>query len=167
VRLRGQIRRQVIDVAKFEYRTFVERRDPVRTSSATMAPMEAACPLCERIGAGGFICQNVVAVAFHDGYPVSPGHTLIVPRRHVADFFSLTEEEQIAIWSLLPGTRRALEDSHHPAAFNIGVNAGLAAGQTVAHVHVHLIPRYDGDVADPRGGVRWVLPERADYWSSR
>jgi len=132
-----------------------------------MATMEAACPLCERVGAGRFICENVFAVAFHDGYPVSPGHTLVVPRRHVADFFSLTQEEQTAIWSLLPGARRVLEDSHHPAAYNIGVNAGQAAGQTVAHVHIHLIPRYAGDVADPRGGLRWVLPERADYWSSR
>jgi diadenosine tetraphosphate (Ap4A) HIT family hydrolase len=120
-----------------------------------------------RVGAGSFICENEFAVAFHDGYPVSPGHTLVVPRRHVADFFSLTQEEQNAIWSLLPGARRVLEDSHHPAAYNIGVNAGQAAGQTVAHVHIHLIPRYAGDVADPRGGVRWVLPKRADYWSPR
>ena len=132
-----------------------------------MAPMEVACPLCERVGAGRFICENALAVAFHDGYPVSPGHTLVVPRRHVADFFALTDQEQTAIWSLLPAARLVLDDSDHPAAYNIGVNAGLAAGQTVAHVHVHLIPRYDGDVADPRGGVRWVLPERADYWSSR
>jgi diadenosine tetraphosphate (Ap4A) HIT family hydrolase len=132
-----------------------------------MARMEAVCPLCERIGAGRFTCENTVAVAFHDGYPVSPGHLLIVPRRHVADFFSLTEQEQAGLWSLLPAAKLVLDDSCHPAAYNVGMNVGQAAGQTVAHVHVHLIPRYDGDVVDPRGGVRWVLPERADYWSPR
>ena len=132
-----------------------------------MAPMEAACPLCERIDAGDSICENAFAVALQDGYPVSPGHTLIIPRRHVADFFSLAGREQAALWSLLPTVRLVLDASYHPAAYNIGVNTGEAAGQTVAHVHVHLIPRYAGDVADPRGGVRWVLPERADYWSAR
>lgn len=132
-----------------------------------MAPMEAACPLCARIRDGDFLCDNAVAVAILDGYPVSPGHTLIVPRRHVADFFSLTDQEQAALWALLPATRLALDGRHRPAGYNIGVNAGQAAGQTVAHVHVHVIPRYAGDVADPRGGVRWVLPERANYWSSR
>jgi diadenosine tetraphosphate (Ap4A) HIT family hydrolase len=132
-----------------------------------MTAMEAACPLCERIAASRFIGENAVAVAFNDGYPVNPGHTLIVPKRHVADFFSLTEQEQIGLWSLLPPTKLVLDDNYHPAGFNIGVNVGRAAGQTVGHVHVHVIPRYNGDMADPRGGVRWVLPERADYWSSR
>jgi diadenosine tetraphosphate (Ap4A) HIT family hydrolase len=132
-----------------------------------MAPMEADCPLCERIGAGTFICDAGMAVAILDGYPVSPGHALILPRRHVADLFALTDQEQLALWSLLPPVKRLLDDRYHPAAYNIGVNVGQAAGQTVAHVHVHVIPRYDGDVADPRGGVRWVLPERADYWSPR
>ncbi len=132
-----------------------------------MSPMEADCLLCERIGAGSFISETRLAVAVLDAYPVSPGHTLIVPRRHVADFFSLTEQEQAGLWSLLLPVTRILDRSHHPAAYNIGLNAGRAAGQTVAHVHVHVIPRYEGDVADPRGGVRWVIPERADYWSSR
>lgn len=132
-----------------------------------MAPMQADCPLCERIGAGPFLCETDVAVAMPDAYPVSPGHTLILPRRHVADFFSLTEQEQAGLWALLLPVTGILDHSHHPAAYNIGLNAGRAAGQTVAHVHVHVIPRYEGDVADPRGGVRWVIPERADYWSSR
>ena len=97
--------------------------------------------------------------------PVSPGHVLIVPRRHVAGFFDLTAEEQAGLWTLLPLVKRAIDADYRPAAYNIGVNVGVAAGQTVAHVHVHLIPRYPGDVPDPRGGVRWVLPARAAYWS--
>ena len=132
-----------------------------------MAPMEADCPLCERIGVGGFVCETEVAVAIPDAYPVSPGHTLIVPRRHVADLFSLTDQEQSELWSLLLPVKRLLDDGYHPAGYNIGVNAGQAAGQTVAHVHVHVIPRYEGDVPDPRGGVRWVLPGHADYWGPR
>ncbi|MFB3853841.1 MAG: HIT family protein [Vicinamibacterales bacterium] len=131
-----------------------------------MAPVEPACPLCQRARDGALVCENTRAVAFYDGYPVSPGHTLIVPRRHVADLFALSREEQQALWELLPVVKNALERAHSPAGFNIGVNVGQAAGQTVAHVHVHVIPRYHGDVADPRGGVRRVIPDRADYWSA-
>jgi diadenosine tetraphosphate (Ap4A) HIT family hydrolase len=132
-----------------------------------MPGVQDSCPLCRRILAGSFACENPLAVAFADSYPVSPGHTLIVSRRHVADFFSLTEQEQTALWSLLPCVQASLERAHRPPAYNIGVNVGEAAGQTVAHVHVHVIPRYQGDMPDPRGGVRWVLPAKADYWNER
>lgn len=114
-----------------------------------------------------FTCENSLAVAFEDGYPVSRGHTLIVPRRHIADYFSLGDDEQAALWALLPAVREILAKIHRPAGFNVGLNVGPAAGQTVGHVHLHVIPRYAGDVLDPRGGVRWVLPERADYWSPK
>jgi diadenosine tetraphosphate (Ap4A) HIT family hydrolase len=90
-----------------------------------------------------------------------------VSRRHVADLFDLSVDEQSALWALLPIVKRALDKQHSPAGYNVGVNVGATAGQTVGHVHVHVIPRYEGDAADPRGGVRWVLPKRADYWSSR
>lgn len=113
------------------------------------------------------LASNEWAVAFLDAFPVSPGHALIVSRRHVAGLFELSPEEQAGLWSLLGPTRDALLRDHVPTAFNVGVNVGAAAGQTVAHVHVHLIPRYDGDVDDPRGGVRWVVPAFADYWSRR
>ena len=127
--------------------------------------MLGACPLCRRALASGLLGQNDLAVAFLDGFPVNPGHTLIVPRRHVEDLFSLTEDERQALWALLPSVRRAIENQHHPDGYNVGVNVGEAAGQTVMHVHLHVIPRYRGDTPDPRGGVRWVVPERADYWS--
>ena len=107
---------------------------------------------------------NELAVAFLAGYPVSPGHALIVPRRHEPDFFSLTADEQAAVVALVNPVRARLAEQYAPDAYNLGVNAGKAAGQTIMHVHLHVIPRYAGDVAEPRGGVRWVLPETARYW---
>jgi diadenosine tetraphosphate (Ap4A) HIT family hydrolase len=108
---------------------------------------------------------NVLAWALRDAYPVSPGHTLIVPRRHVASFFELTPEEQSSMLDLARRQKAVLDAEFAPAGYNLGINDGAAAGQTVAHVHLHLIPRYAGDSPDPRGGVRWVLPAKAAYWS--
>jgi len=103
-------------------------------------------------------------VAIRDQYPVSEGHTLVVPRRHESDYFQLTEDEQVAMLRLVRIEQARLVQELTPAAFNVGVNAGAAAGQTVLHAHIHLIPRYLGDVPDPRGGVRWVLSGKACYW---
>ena len=102
-------------------------------------------------------------MTLRDGSPVSPGHTLVVPRRHVASWFELSEEEQIAVLKAVSRARSRLDEEHSPAGYNLGVNVGAAAGQTVMHVHVHLIPRYQGDVADPRGGVRHVVPGKGFY----
>lgn len=124
----------------------------------------SGCPLCRRIADGDLLGESALAVAFLDAFPVNPGHVLVVPRRHVASLFALSDEEQRAVWELLPVARRAIEQGHAPAGYNVGVNVGAAAGQTVDHAHVHLIPRYEGDVEDPRGGVRWVVPARAAYW---
>ena len=129
--------------------------------------MEEPCPLCAGVERRDTLAANDHAVAVFDAYPVSPGHALIVSRRHVADLFDLSVAEQAAVWALLPIVKGTLDEQHSPAGYNVGVNVGTAAGQTVGHVHVHVIPRYAGDADDPRGGVRWVLPERADYWSSR
>ncbi|WP_245579372.1 HIT family protein [Chitinilyticum aquatile] len=103
--------------------------------------------------------------AILDGFPVSPGHSLIIPHRHVSSFFELTSSEREALILLLDETKQALQEEFKPDGYNIGINDGPAAGQTVAHLHIHLIPRYSGDLADPRGGVRWVIPEKANYWS--
>jgi diadenosine tetraphosphate (Ap4A) HIT family hydrolase len=122
------------------------------------------CPFCEphpaRVVAG-----DDLAFAYRDGHPVSPGHTLIIPRRHVGSWFELTGDERDAMLRLLDATRDALVTEFHPDGFNLGINDGPAAGQTVPHVHLHLIPRFSGDTPDPRGGVRWVIPAKADYWS--
>jgi len=108
-----------------------------------------------------------LALAFDDAFPISPGHMLIIPRRHVASFFELENAERDAMFKLLDDCRATLLSERAPDAFNLGLNDGPAAGQTVRHVHLHLIPRYQGDRTDPRGGVRWVIPEKADYWSAR
>jgi len=109
--------------------------------------------------------ENEHAIWLHDGFPISPGHSLIVPKRHVGSFFDVTTEERQALLALLDDVRGCLVSQFQPDGFNIGINDGPAAGQTVPHLHIHLIPRYTGDRADPRGGVRWIIPEKADYWT--
>lgn len=113
------------------------------------------------------VASNEHAVAIRDGFPVSPGHTLVLPRRHVASLAEVVPEEVRAIWALLGEARKGLDAELRPDGYNVGVNDGRAAGQAVLHLHVHLIPRYEGDRKDPRGGVRWIFPEKADYWSGR
>ena len=106
-----------------------------------------------------------LAVAITDGNPLTRGHSLVIPRRHVASFFELTGDERLAIGELLDRVKATIDKAHAPDAYNIGINDGAAAGQTVMHVHVHLIPRYKGDADDPRGGVRWIFPKKAEYWN--
>jgi diadenosine tetraphosphate (Ap4A) HIT family hydrolase len=108
--------------------------------------------------------ENVTTIAVRDGYPVSPGHTLLIPKRHTGSFFDLSEQERCELLVLLDRTKLALDEEFHPQGYNIGINDGAAAGQTVPHLHVHLIPRFEGDLPDPRGGVRWVIPDKAKYW---
>jgi diadenosine tetraphosphate (Ap4A) HIT family hydrolase len=124
------------------------------------------CPFCtlapERV-----LIANDLGIVFRDAFPVSPGHILVIPRRHVGSFFELTLEERDAILVLLEQAKEGVDAEFHPDAYNIGINDGTAAGQTVPHLHIHLIPRYKGDQPDPRGGVRWIFPDKADYWSKR
>jgi diadenosine tetraphosphate (Ap4A) HIT family hydrolase len=122
------------------------------------------CIFCQRRDKPDLLAANELAVAFPAGFPVSPGHALIVPRRHEPDFFGLTGDEQAAVVALVNPVRAVLGERYGPDAYNLGVNAGKAAGQTIQHTHLHVIPRYAGDVAEPRGGIRWVLPETARYW---
>lgn len=126
--------------------------------------MSKSCPFCtlppERI-----ITTNRTGVVIGDGFPISPGHTLVIPHRHVGSFFELDAVERDGLLTLLDRARARLDQTLHPAGYNIGINDGAAAGQTVPHLHIHLIPRYDGDQKDPRGGVRWIFPDKADYWT--
>jgi len=124
------------------------------------------CPFCDAPPAR-ILLRNARAIALRDAFPISPGHTLIVPGRHVGSFFEATAEERAALLELLDEAKRGLDAEYAPASYNIGINDGPAAGQTIPHLHVHLIPRYDGDCKDPRGGVRWIVPGKADYWSAR
>lgn len=123
-----------------------------------------SCPFCipdqTRV-----ILSNFHALAISDSFPVSPGHTLIVPKRHVASLFEATREENDALLDLLRQMRQLLQQVRNPASFNIGINDGAAAGQTIMHLHIHLSPHYSGDAGDPRGGVRWIFPDKAVYWN--
>jgi diadenosine tetraphosphate (Ap4A) HIT family hydrolase len=110
-----------------------------------------------------WINENDYAVALRDTYPVSPGHTLIVPKRLVGSVFELTPIEVQGCWDLLSAEKKRLVDEFKPDGFNIGVNIGEAAGQTIWQAHFHLIPRYRGDHSAPRGGVRAVIPGKANY----
>ncbi len=123
---------------------------------------DLTCPFCEP-GDRKIILRNDHAMAFFDKYPVAPGHLLIIPLRHFPSWFDATCEEKTAMDQLLTEGRQLLEREFHPDGFNIGVNVGAAAGQTIFHLHVHLIPRISGDVPDPRGGVRGVIPGRQGY----
>jgi diadenosine tetraphosphate (Ap4A) HIT family hydrolase len=128
--------------------------------------VEASCVFCG-LPPGRIRAENSYAVLIADGYPVSPGHSLVIPKRHTASFFETTEDERRALLDLLDTARDLALAEHAPSGFNIGINDGAAAGQTVAHLHIHLIPRYPGDQEDPRGGVRRIFPAKADYWTDR
>ncbi|MCL4202925.1 MAG: HIT family protein [Pirellulaceae bacterium] len=127
-----------------------------------MNEYENGCPFCD-LRPDRIIAENGLAFALLDKYPVSPGHLLVCPRRHVASFFDLTLAEMTAIFDLVREARSRCDVEFRPAGYNVGANVGHAAGQTVMHVHVHLIPRYDGDVQDPTGGVRNVIPGKGNY----
>jgi diadenosine tetraphosphate (Ap4A) HIT family hydrolase len=125
-----------------------------------------ACPFCS-IPPERVVAENDLALVIRDEFPVSPGHALIITRRHVASFFKITDDERSAMLMLLDQEKADIDARWAPSSYNIGINDGAQAGQTVPHLHIHLIPRYPGDRVDPRGGVRWVLPEKADYWTSK
>ena len=118
------------------------------------------CPFCRN---PEFIIENELAFASWDSYPVNPGHCLITPRRHIAEYFQATAEEKIAIWTLVDEMKAIIDKEYKPDGYNIGINIGTAAGQSVPHIHIHMIPRYWGDVENPKGGVRGVIPHRQKY----
>jgi len=119
------------------------------------------CPFCnvER----EIILETEMSFAIYDGFPVNDGHSLIIPKRHTANYFDLSLEEQKDSIELLNLVRVIVQEKYNPAGFNVGININEAAGQTVPHVHIHLIPRYEGDVEEPRGGVRGVVPRMKNY----
>lgn len=125
--------------------------------------MTKECPFCT-VPDDRIIDSNEMGFIIRDGFPISPGHTLIIPKRHVGSFFEISQEERDALLDLLDQAQKKLDTELSPDGFNIGINDGPASGQTVPHLHIHLIPRFKGDQEDPRGGVRWIIPEKAKYW---
>ena len=119
---------------------------------------------CFFCGNPDFIIKNELAYARYDkNYPVSPGHCLVITHRHVAGYFQATPEEKAAIWALVDEMKPIIDDEFKPDGYNVGVNIGKTAGQSVPHLHIHIIPRYQGDMEDPRGGVRGVIPHKQKY----
>ncbi|ACV61567.1 histidine triad (HIT) protein [Desulfofarcimen acetoxidans DSM 771] len=109
------------------------------------------------------ILQNELAFAIYDKYPVTSGHMLLIPFRHFSGYFEATLEEREALHGLLSVCKEFLDAKYRPDGYNIGVNCGAAAGQTIWHMHMHLIPRYFGDIENPAGGVRGVIPDKRIY----
>jgi len=126
--------------------------------------MSDNCPFCT-LDPGRIISETELTITFRDGFPVSPGHTLVIPKRHVSSFFKVTEAEKKELILALDVAKKTLDQEKRPDCYNIGINDGQAAGQTVRHLHIHLIPRFEGDCEDPRGGIRWIFPGKADYWT--
>jgi len=122
------------------------------------------CPFCT-LPASRIVKENDHALLIRDAYPVSPGHSLVIPKRHIGSWFEASAEERGAMLALIDQAKAMIDVELAPDSYNIGINDGSAAGQTVPHLHMHLIPRFQGDVPDPRGGVRWVIADKAKYWS--
>jgi diadenosine tetraphosphate (Ap4A) HIT family hydrolase len=119
-----------------------------------------SCPFCSITE---YILENKLAYAIFDQYPVTKGHALIIPKRHVSDYFDTTPKEKEALHSLVQEIRDLQKEQFSPDGFNVGINCGQAAGQTIFHAHIHVIPRYDGYMENPRGGVRGVIPSKQSY----
>ena len=123
-----------------------------------------SCPFCS-IPADRVLVESPTVAAFFDTFPITDGHTLVVPRKHVSSIYELSAPEQSELWEVVAKVRALLIERFRVDSLNIGANDGLAAGQTIAHAHVHVIPRRPGDVPDPRGGIRWIIADKARYWS--
>lgn len=137
----------------YEYRHFNQLNRKEKTD----------CPFCNPDTERELIVESATAYAMFDKFPVSKGHALIIPKKHCADYFDLTFKEQSACIFMLNKVKEILEKRFEPDGLNVGINVGNEAGQTVNHVHIHLIPRYEGDVEDPRGGIRSVIPSKQKY----
>ena len=98
-----------------------------------------------------------------DRHPASPGHFLVIPYRHFSDYFDISDEEREELWNLVAEGKKMADEKHNPDGYNIGINVGHWAGQSIPHLHIHVIPRYKGDVENPKGGVRGVIPQNKLY----
>ena len=122
-----------------------------------------SCPFCILESERDVVIENEYAFAIFDKFPVSNGHLLIIPKLHCNSYFNLDIEIRNACWDIVNHGKQLLEKMYSPSGYNIGININEAAGQTIPHAHIHLIPRYTGDVSNPRGGVRGVIPLKQDY----
>lgn len=121
------------------------------------------CIFCDYLSTKDYIMENEFAFAIYDKFPVNIGHVLIIPKRHYANFFDATDNEVLSFNDLIIKTKKLLDEKFKPDGYNIGVNIGEAAGQTIFHLHIHVIPRYLGDVENPRGGIRKLKKQLVEY----
>lgn len=121
------------------------------------------CFFCNCITNKDYALENEYAIARLDDYPVNDGHLEVIPKRHIKTWWETTQEEKNAIFDLLDQAKKIVDEKYHPNGYNIGMNLGEEAGQSIMHLHVHLIPRYKGDVENPRGGVRGIIPTKQNY----
>lgn len=121
------------------------------------------CVFCESVSADRIIYEDSTWIAILDGFPVSKGHTILIPKRHCETFFDLNDVENGTVIATINVVKTILDTKYSPNGYNIGVNCGKSAGQTIPHCHIHIIPRYEGDVEDPRGGIRGCIPNRMKY----
>ena len=132
-------------------------------NKSTISELES-CYFCS-LPSKRIILESELSIVIFDAFPVSEGHTLIITKRHIESIFDTTKEEQIDLLANLDKAKKILDQKFSPDGYNIGINDGEAAGQTVMHLHTHLIPRFSGDTEQAKGGVRWIFPEKANYWS--
>lgn len=140
----------------YEYQHFNQRKHSQKPD----------CPFCQPSLGRKLVTESATAYALADKYPISKGHTLILPKQHISDYFELPSRTKTACWLMVDRLKMLLTHRFEPDGFNVGINVGQAAGQTIPHTHIHLIPRYSGDVEDPTGGVRQVMPGKGNYLST-
>lgn len=149
------------------YRTFFKNQNceiyEYQHFNQIQREQDSECPFCYPSSKAKLIVESATAYAIFDKYPVNKGHALIIPKKHCADYFELSFRDQAACIFMINEVKSILDKKFNPDGYNVGINIGEKAGQTVHHVHIHLIPRYDKDVEDPRGGVRGVIPEKQKY----
>jgi diadenosine tetraphosphate (Ap4A) HIT family hydrolase len=120
------------------------------------------CRFCRKSERPALIAGKLALVRY-DRHPVSEGHALIIPHRHFPDYFDATDDEKAELWQLVDAAKKMIDETYSPDGYNIGINIGKHAGQSIPHLHIHLMPRYQGDVENPKGGVRGVIPAKQKY----
>lgn len=134
------------------------------TETGATAMAEEDCRFCVKKKPGRrLIADNEFGFAAYDRHPASEGHFLVIPYRHFASYFDINDDELVALWGLVKQGKEVVEKEFNPDGYNVGINVGTAAGQSIHHLHIHVIPRYSGDVENPKGGVRGVIPNKKLY----
>lgn len=132
-------------------------------SEKSTTAADDSCRFCMAKPGRRMMLESKLGFAAYDRHPASPGHFLVIPYRHFADYFDINDEEREELWSLVAEGKKIVDREHHPDGYNIGINVGKWAGQSIPHLHIHVIPRYQGDVENPKGGVRGVIPNKKLY----